>query len=276
MTWRRLRVATLTVLVGSHAGAALAQLAPTPSIFAVAPDATQVAADAPQQSPQPDVCATQRFSTVVRCIWHDVRQIGHREPLVWLAVGAALVGGSVPFDDEVEAAMRAEPRETWADVGAFVGQAGVQFGAPAVLYAVSRATGHGDLADFSVVLIRTQTMNGVFTRGLKFLPRARPYQTEAVLGRGSFPSGHTSASFATATVITRKWGWRAGVPAYAMATFVGVSRLQNVHYLSDVAFGAALGVAAGTALDMPDRRVALAPMVGPGLTGLSVSVDLGR
>jgi len=275
MNCRTLRVSALTCLVGSHAGAAFAQLAPAPTIIAAVADATQVAAVTSEPPPEPDVCATQRLYTVVRCIWHDVRQVGRREPLVWLAAGTVLGGGSLLLDDEVEAAMRADPQETWADVGEFVGQAGVQFGAPAALYAVSRATGNQDLADFSILLIRTQTVTGVFTRGLKFIPRARPYQTEAAAGQGSFPSGHTSASFATATLITRTWGPRAGIPAYAVATFIGVSRLQNVHYLSDVTFGAALGVAAGTALDLPSRRVSLAPMLAPGLRGLSVSVDIG-
>jgi membrane-associated phospholipid phosphatase len=34
-------------------------------------------------------------------------------------------------------------------------------------------------------------------------------------------------------------------PAYAIATFVSIARLQNAHFLTDVTFGAALGIASG-------------------------------
>jgi hypothetical protein len=49
-------------------------------------------------------------------------------------------------------------------------------------------------------------------------------------------------------VIQRRFGWKAGAPLYALGGYVAVSRLQeNQHYLSDVVFGAALGIVAGRA-----------------------------
>ena len=62
----------------------------------------------------------------------------------------------------------------------------------------------------------------------------------------SFPSGHASNAFALAAVVERHYGWKAGLPAYALASLVGVSRLQrNKHYLSDVLGGATLGYIVG-------------------------------
>jgi membrane-associated phospholipid phosphatase len=60
----------------------------------------------------------------------------------------------------------------------------------------------------------------------------------------SFPSGHTSVSFAAAQYMQMRGGWEYGVPAYIAATLVGYSRVRaDEHYWKDVAAGAALGIA---------------------------------
>ncbi len=63
-------------------------------------------------------------------------------------------------------------------------------------------------------------------------------------GSGSFPSGHTIAAFAVATVIARRYGNHRWVPyvAYGMAAAVAFSRLSlSSHFVSDVFMGGALG-----------------------------------
>ncbi len=63
-------------------------------------------------------------------------------------------------------------------------------------------------------------------------------------GKGrSFPSGHTSSSFATAASLAYSYGPWVGVPALAAASFVGLSRTaNNAHWLSDIVAGAGLGI----------------------------------
>jgi membrane-associated phospholipid phosphatase len=74
--------------------------------------------------------------------------------------------------------------------------------------------------------------------------RTRPDASD----RASFPSGHTSTTFATATVLNEIYGWRAGAPAFALAALTGLSRMSaDRHWFSDVAAGATLGVWLGRA-----------------------------
>lgn len=59
----------------------------------------------------------------------------------------------------------------------------------------------------------------------------------------SFPSGHTSSSFAAAFAILLNKKWKAGVPALLLAALIGFSRnYLMVHYPTDVLFGALMGV----------------------------------
>lgn len=64
----------------------------------------------------------------------------------------------------------------------------------------------------------------------------------------SFPSGHTSASFSTATSLTYAYGWKAAIPAYGLAVLSGLSRIaDDKHWASDVVAGAFLGIIWGRA-----------------------------
>jgi membrane-associated phospholipid phosphatase len=68
--------------------------------------------------------------------------------------------------------------------------------------------------------------------------------TAYIRGNGSFPSGHSIEAFAVATTIARRYRNHRWVPyaAYGLASVVGFSRLTlNVHFLSDVVMGGALG-----------------------------------
>ncbi len=91
--------------------------------------------------------------------------------------------------------------------------------------------------------------------GLKYtVNRERPFNKYPFdiirrddVGTASFPSGHTTAAFASATSLSLTYKkWYVTVPAFAYAGLMGYSRMRlGVHYPSDVLGGMFLGIGSG-------------------------------
>lgn len=86
--------------------------------------------------------------------------------------------------------------------------------------------------------------------GLNACIRKERPQTPATPGwsdHHAFPSTHTMAAFDGATFLMRRYGWKWGVPAYAVSAYVAWGRVHTrKHDWWDVVGGAAVG--AGCAL----------------------------
>ena len=187
----------------------------------------------------------------------DFRHLPSAGNLEWLAVGGAAALATHTADSETSRILsEARTLDTPLEAGAIVGGTPFELGAAFAAYGIGRAYGNHRVAQVGADLVRAQLIAEGLTIAIKQTTRrARPE------GSGfSFPSGHATAAFASATVLRQHFGWKIGLPAYAVAAYVGASRIHDRrHYLSDVAFGAALGTVAGRTVTVGRRhRMALA------------------
>ncbi len=199
----------------------------------------------------------------------DFKQLPSRDTLTWLAVGGALALSSTTLDEPASATMSASSAlEDPFQPGETIGGAKFQIVAATAAYAIGRFSGNRKAAAFGSDLLRAQIVTQTITAAAKMsVRRGRPDGTQF-----SFPSGHSSVTFASATVVQRHFGWKFGVPAYALASYVAASRIQEKrHYLSDVAFGAAVGIVVGRTVTVGrgGGKFAVSPMAAPGGAGVS-------
>jgi hypothetical protein len=121
---------------------------------------------------------------------------------------------------------------------------------------------------------RALVWSTVFSSAMKFsFGRPRPGRSD---DHHSFPSGHTTIAFTTATSLTYAYGWKAAAVAYPIATFVGLARLSDdVHWGSDVVAGAFLGFWAARAsyystheIEDAQMKSVFSPVISPDELGL--------
>ena len=155
--------------------------------------------------------------------------------------GAAAVGHIWDDDlaDEIETNVTLnKAMSPGATYGAFSVQAFIGAG----LYAGGWFANKERLARSGADIMRAQILSQLYVQAIKYsVQRERPDASNDQ----SFPSGHSASAFATASVLQRHYGWKVGVPAMVLAGYVATSRVHdNRHYLSDVIFGSAMGIAA--------------------------------
>jgi membrane-associated phospholipid phosphatase len=158
-----------------------------------------------------------------------------------LLAGAVLSAAAMPFDKQINQKLN-ENRLLSANLSHyghayldnFVALALLGGGA---LHQGYKTEDYGTPIRFSASSLILTTGATLFLK--KITGRTRPNGKKA-----SFPSGHSSITFCVASVLHQWYGIEAAIPAYGAAAFTAFSRVQdNYHWLSDVIFGAALGMA---------------------------------
>ena len=121
---------------------------------------------------------------------------------------------------------------------------------PIIIFSVGLIKKDSTIKKQAIFIGKAFLVNAFITTALKrTINRDRPFETypdidqaASSLGK-SFPSGHTSLAFATATSLSLAYPkWYVIAPTFLWAGTVGYSRMHlGVHYPSDVLAGAIIG-----------------------------------
>jgi membrane-associated phospholipid phosphatase len=195
--------------------------------------------------------------------------------LLPLAVGAAATATASAFDYRTQDALQgvcSSCGRTGARVGG--GTAMVPF--VGALFVAGRFSPQGRFRAATYDFAQAMIVNGAYSGLLKYsVKRERPDGSDSL----SFPSGHTSTAFSLAAVADQHYGWKVALPAYVLASGIGLSRIEkDKHYLSDVLAGATLGIIVGRTVarldgDRPAKKRLLS--VGPATDPHGQGVGLG-
>jgi hypothetical protein len=195
----------------------------------------------------------------------DITHIPTIPNMYLVAGGGALAAVAHPFDQDFNIHLRSHytlVNNIYAPAKYF-GDTPEQIALSLGTYAYGRIFDEPKVSHLGMDLLRAQAITEMLVEPLKFATqRTRPDGSNNL----SFPSGHSAITFAGATVLERHLGWKKAALAYAVAAYVASSRMHdNVHYLSDVVFGAAIGTVAGRAVTEHGRETwTLVPTAVPG------------
>ena len=202
----------------------------------------------------------------------------------WVLVGSLLAAqvALFPLDDEIQGRVRQMQSDATDDVAAFLqplGHSGLWLAAAAAALTAGQLASERRLADVGLHALASLAAANIVTGGLKALtgrwrPRVSVVQDGQTISlfhdsghwhllagwrdgeqRRSYPSGHATAAFAVASVLSEEFGGAIPWVAYPLATGVAWSRLNDDHHwATDVIMGGLIGILSGRLIVRLGRR----------------------
>ncbi len=244
-------------------------------LFALIPAVPPAWSQPAGSAADPDVPSSLEFPGAARpsFLRRDFDRLASSRSLSLLVTGGALALAVRGQDnaDRAESVLDRPGLDGGLDVGTAYGH-GATLGAGALALLAAGWLAHDEnLTGAGSEVVRSLAYTGIAVTSLKMaVGRTRPNG-----GIWSFPSGHTAAAFAVAPVLSRRFGAKVAIPAYAIAVATGLGRMEDrKHYLSDVLAGAAIGIAVGRAVASDEGEATPGTprfLVGPGGAGVAIS-----
>ncbi|MGH9140209.1 MAG: phosphatase PAP2 family protein [Vicinamibacterales bacterium] len=221
--------------------------------------------DQKAQAQEPPTPAHTGIRALFGNLGEDIKHLPEMQNVYVAAIGGGLALAAHPADQSFNARLLShyDTVNTIFAPGKYLGDTPEQIAFSLATYAVGRLRDQPKVSHLGMDLLQAQILSEILVEPLKFaVHRERPDGSN----HQSFPSGHASVTFATATVIERHLGWRKSLLGYAIASYVAMSRVHdNRHYLSDAIFGAAVGSIAGrTVVHHQADYWAFSPVALPG------------
>ncbi len=210
-------------------------------------------------------------------MWEDTKSV-YLAPSTWLYFGGGLALAlgldSAGVEDELAADFDSRdylPRVTSHALD-YLGTGYVLLGGTAAWYGINALADNAEGVEKSQALASTLIVTGVSTLAMKALFRdERPNGIPE-----GFPSGHSSMSMAAAAALGEQYGWKAGVPAYALAMMVGFQRMDDrEHDLDDVIAGWTVGWVIGTTIAREHQAEILGGQLVPILDPSGAGAGIG-
>lgn len=162
-----------------------------------------------------------------------------------LLVGTGLTIASIIFEEELDRSQNKvvnnRPLGDFSNYGDMAGQL-----IPNVAYVLGQSvaswSGNKKASTRALGMFKATTYAASVATVLKYSIREpRPNEHK---DKNSFPSGHSTTAFAFGGYVMAEHGWKWGVPALALATLTGASRVNdNRHRVHDVLAGTTIGLA---------------------------------
>ena len=217
----------------------------------------------PQPAGPPPTPRHTGIKAMVKALGTDLKHLPSTTNLYWAAGGGAVSIAAHQVDDEVRKQVVGD--QTADDIfkpGRIIGNSATLIGASVATYAYGRLRDEPRVSHVGMDLLESLAVTQVMSRPLKYSTRReRPDHS----GKTSFPSGHAADTFAVATALERHVGWKYSITGYLFASYIATSRLpSNRHWLSDITFGATIGVIAGRTVTRPGHQLPVTPVSVPG------------
>ena len=169
--------------------------------------------------------------------------------------------------------------ELWAEEGMFhpaKAQAGVRTSTDVIAVALPAAALATTIIEKDWEGLKEGAISAAVTAGVTLALKYSIKESRPDMSNDhSFPSGHSAVTFATATYIGRRYGWKWSIPAYALSAYTAWGRVYGKkHHWWDVAAGAAIGTASSLIFTHPYMRkheAALVPTVSDTSAGVVLS-----